>query len=75
VPGTLSAELRREQERIEAIARELGLTFFRVIFDRRLSEPRSHDELVHEIQHAHALHAKPAVQTPGHPPVAPKDEP
>ena len=49
--------------------------FFRVIFDRRLSEARSHDELVKEIEHAHALHAKPAVQTPGHPPVAPKDEP
>jgi HAE1 family hydrophobic/amphiphilic exporter-1/multidrug efflux pump len=44
--------------------------FFRVIFDRRLSEPRSHDDLVKEIEHAHALHARPAVQTPGHPPVS-----
>jgi hypothetical protein len=44
--------------------------FFRVIFDRRLSDPRSHDDLVKEIEHAHALHVRPAVQTPGHPPLA-----
>ena len=43
--------------------------FFRVIFDRRLTETRSHDDLVKEIEHAHALHARPAVQTPGHPPL------
>jgi len=43
--------------------------FFRVIFDRRLTEKRSHDELVKEIEHAHALHVRPAVQTPGHPPL------
>ena len=29
----LPVELRREQERIEKIAREMGLTFFRVIFE------------------------------------------
>jgi HAE1 family hydrophobic/amphiphilic exporter-1/multidrug efflux pump len=48
--------------------------FFKVIFEKRLTEHRSHDDLIHEIEHLHALHAKPAVQTPGHPPVAPKDE-
>jgi stage V sporulation protein R len=33
MPGTLSVVLQREQERIEKIAREMGLTFFRVIFE------------------------------------------
>ena len=42
--------------------------FFRVIFDRRLAERRSHDELVAEIEHARAMHARPPTQTPGHPP-------
>jgi len=42
--------------------------FFKVIFERRLSEHRSHDELLHEIEHTRAVHARPATQTPGHPP-------
>ena len=29
----LPVELAREQERIEKIAREMGLTFFRVVFE------------------------------------------
>ena len=33
MPGTLSVVLQREQERIEKIAREMGLTFFRVVFE------------------------------------------
>ncbi|CAG1004696.1 Efflux pump membrane transporter BepE [Burkholderiales bacterium] len=43
--------------------------FFKTIFERRLGESRSHDELVREIEHARAVHARPATQTPGHPPV------
>jgi stage V sporulation protein R len=31
--NTLSVELQREQERIERFAREMGLTFFRVVFE------------------------------------------
>jgi hypothetical protein len=42
--------------------------FFRLIFERRISEPRSKDELHAEIDHAHALHSRPTVMTPGHPP-------
>jgi len=42
--------------------------FFRLIFERRISEPRSKDELHAEIDHAHALHERPRVATPGHPP-------
>ena len=42
--------------------------FFRLIFERRISEPRSKDELHAEIDHAHALHSRPTVATPGHPP-------
>ena len=50
--------------------------FFKVIFEKRLTEHRSHDDLVREIEHLHAHHGKPAVQTPGHPPIAgPRDEP
>jgi len=43
--------------------------FFKVIFERRLTEHRSHDELIAEIEHAHAMHARPPAQTPGHPPI------
>ena len=42
--------------------------FFRLIFDRKISEPRTKDELHAEIDHAHALHERPPVATPGHPP-------
>jgi multidrug efflux pump subunit AcrB len=42
--------------------------FFRTIFDRRLGERRSHDDLLREIEHARAVHARPPTQTPGHPP-------
>jgi multidrug efflux pump len=42
--------------------------FFRLIFDRKISEPRSKEELHAEIDHAHALHERPRVATPGHPP-------
>jgi stage V sporulation protein R len=31
--NTLSAELKREQDRIEQIARQMGLTFFKVVFE------------------------------------------
>ena len=41
--------------------------FFRLIFERRITESRSKDELHAEIDHAHALHARPTVATPGHP--------
>jgi HAE1 family hydrophobic/amphiphilic exporter-1/multidrug efflux pump len=41
---------------------------FRLIFDRKITEPRSKEELHAEIDHAHALHARPTVATPGHPP-------
>jgi stage V sporulation protein R len=33
MPETLPVELQREQARIEGIAREMGLTFFRVVFE------------------------------------------
>ena len=42
--------------------------FFRMIFERRISEPRTKAELRAEIDHAHALHAHLHVPTPGHPP-------
>ena len=31
--NTLSADLKREQDRIEQIARQMGLTFFKVVFE------------------------------------------
>jgi hypothetical protein len=41
--------------------------FFKVIFDRHVTEKRSAQELFDEVEHAH--HATRAVpQTPGHPP-------
>jgi len=43
--------------------------FFRLIFDRKITEPRTKDELHAEIDHAHALHERPPVSTPGHPPL------
>ena len=42
--------------------------FFRLIFERRITEPRSKDEVHTEIEHARALHERPIVATPGHPP-------
>jgi HAE1 family hydrophobic/amphiphilic exporter-1/multidrug efflux pump len=42
--------------------------FFRLIFERRISEPRSKAELHAEIDHARDLHARLPVSTPGHPP-------
>jgi multidrug efflux pump subunit AcrB len=42
--------------------------FFRLIFDRKITEPRSKDELHAEIDHVHALHERPPLATPGHPP-------
>ena len=44
--------------------------FFKTIFDRSLFESRTHDDLVHEIEHTRAVHVRPATQTPGHPPLA-----
>ncbi|MCE7878631.1 MAG: hydrophobe/amphiphile efflux-1 family RND transporter, partial [Betaproteobacteria bacterium PRO3] len=44
--------------------------FFKVIFERRLTEHRSHDDLIAEIDHARAMHARPPAQTPGHPPIS-----
>jgi len=43
--------------------------FFRLIFDRKITEPRTKEELHAEIDHAHALHDRPLVATPGHPPL------
>ncbi len=43
--------------------------FFRLIFDRKLSEPRTPDELHAEIEHARELRVRPAATTPAHPPV------
>ncbi len=42
--------------------------FFRLIFEGRISEPRSRAELHTEIEHARELHARIPVATPGHPP-------
>ena len=42
--------------------------FFRLIFERRITEPRSKAELHAEIDHARDLHARLPVPTPGHPP-------
>jgi HAE1 family hydrophobic/amphiphilic exporter-1/multidrug efflux pump len=42
--------------------------FFRLIFERRISEPRTREELHHEIDHARELHARLPPPTPGHPP-------
>jgi HAE1 family hydrophobic/amphiphilic exporter-1/multidrug efflux pump len=42
--------------------------FFRLIFERRITEPRSKEELHDEIEHARKLHTRPPVATPGHPP-------
>jgi len=42
--------------------------FFRVIFERRLSEPRTREELHTEIDHARELAARLPPPTPGHPP-------
>ena len=45
--------------------------FFKVLYDRRIRETRSHDELIDEVRHVrHVSHVTP--QTPGHPPF-PKD--
>jgi hydrophobe/amphiphile efflux-1 (HAE1) family protein len=44
--------------------------FFRLIFDRKLSEPRTKEELHAEIDHARDLRARLPVATPGHPPMA-----
>jgi multidrug efflux pump subunit AcrB len=42
--------------------------FFKVLYDRRIRERRSHDELVDEVRHVRKVtHAVP--MTPGHPPV------
>jgi HAE1 family hydrophobic/amphiphilic exporter-1/multidrug efflux pump len=46
--------------------------FFKVLYDRRIRETRSHDELINEVRHVrHVSHVTP--QTPGHPPF-PKDD-
>jgi HAE1 family hydrophobic/amphiphilic exporter-1/multidrug efflux pump len=42
--------------------------FFRVIFERRLSEPRTRAELHEEIDHARELRKRLPPPTPGHPP-------
>jgi HAE1 family hydrophobic/amphiphilic exporter-1/multidrug efflux pump len=43
--------------------------FYRVIVERRLIEPRSHDELLDEVKHLRSVtHLTP--HTPGHPPIA-----
>jgi len=42
--------------------------FFRLIFDRKLSEPRTREELHAEIDHARELRARLPLPTPGHPP-------
>jgi HAE1 family hydrophobic/amphiphilic exporter-1/multidrug efflux pump len=43
--------------------------FYRVIVERRLIEPRSHDELLSEVKHLRTVtHLAP--HTPGHPPLA-----
>jgi hydrophobe/amphiphile efflux-1 (HAE1) family protein len=46
--------------------------FFKVLYDRRLRERRSHDELLSEVKHIrHVSHAAP--RTPGHPPLGTDD--
>jgi HAE1 family hydrophobic/amphiphilic exporter-1/multidrug efflux pump len=43
--------------------------FFKVLYDRRIREKRSHDELLAEVQHVRKVtHGVP--MTPGHPPLA-----
>ncbi len=46
--------------------------FFKVLYDRRIRESRSHDELLDEVRHVRTVsHVTP--QTPGHPPFARDD--
>ena len=42
--------------------------FFRLVFEGRITEPRSRAELHTEIDHMRELHARIPVATPGHPP-------
>ena len=44
--------------------------FFRLIFERRITEPRTRAELHAEIEHERELRARLPVPTPGHPPDA-----
>jgi HAE1 family hydrophobic/amphiphilic exporter-1/multidrug efflux pump len=47
--------------------------FFKVLYERRIGEKRSHDELLDEVRHVRShAHAIPA--TPGHPPIV-REEP
>ncbi len=47
--------------------------FYKIVVERRLTEPRSHDDLLNEIKHLRVVsHHLP--QTPGHPPVARRGE-
>ncbi len=47
--------------------------FYKIVVERKLSEPRSHDELLDEIKHLRVVsHHLP--QTPGHPPIARRGE-
>ena len=46
--------------------------FFKVLYDRRIRESRSHDELINEVRHVrYVSHVTP--QTPGHPPFSKDD--
>jgi HAE1 family hydrophobic/amphiphilic exporter-1/multidrug efflux pump len=47
--------------------------FFRLIFERRITEPRSKAELQEEIERARRQHLHVPVQTPGHPPMSRPD--
>src|SRR4029450_10558044 len=44
--------------------------FFRLIFDRRITETRSTADLHEEIEHARRQHLNVPVHTPGHPPMS-----
>jgi hydrophobe/amphiphile efflux-1 (HAE1) family protein len=47
--------------------------FYKIVVERKLTEPRSHDELVDEVKHLRVVsHHLP--QTPGHPPIAMRGE-
>ena len=47
--------------------------FYKVVVEKRLTEKRSHDELLDEVKHLRVVsHHMP--QTPGHPPIARRGE-
>jgi hypothetical protein len=44
--------------------------FYKVVVERRLTEKRSHDELLNEVKHLRDAASHQPPHTPGHPPIA-----